>query len=120
MHIRPALLASSANILQVTLLEGAAFTAGAASYGENMNRNYPPGPSGFITLNATSVSGGTTIFQDVVGSTSNAGQGGSKGLVNERVLKPDTNYVVKFTNAGATTATVGYYTLFWYIGSRGK
>jgi len=114
-HLRPAVLASSANLLVVTLLEGAAFTAGDAAVPLNLNRNSPLVPSSVLTTNATSVSGGTSILLLQAGEKSGSqGTGGGVGAAMERVLKPDTDYVYKFHNAGTVTATIGYFDLFWY------
>jgi hypothetical protein len=116
-HLRPAILSSTANLLLMQVHEGSLATVGTAATPINLNRNKQASiPSKVVaTTNATSVTDGTAILQMAVGAagTGNAsGGGGGAGL--ERVLKPDTLYTIKFTNIGTATATTGYFDIYWY------
>lgn len=116
-HFRPTTYSSTANALAIEIIQNAVTTGGTKVTPRNMNGNRKSQSLVEVFTGATvSVQGNEgTIFIDSVGSggTSNRG-GGSGGADEERVLKPDTTYQITFTNIGSTTATVGYYTIFWY------
>ena len=112
-HSRPAIFASTANILLVSYNEGQAYSGGTAAFGVNCNRNMADAPNA-LYYGVTPSGSGTLIMQDVIGATNTSGTGGSKGMTNERVLRPDTDYVVTFNNI-SNGATTGYFTMFWYV-----
>jgi hypothetical protein len=115
-HFRPALFYASANNMRIELYEGAALAGGSAGAPVNLNRNSETASKVTSTLGATTATGGTLIWQDVSGagsSPSNRTGGASSGAEHERVLKPATSYRITVTN-GPSTASVGYYELFWY------
>lgn len=116
-HFRPVSYASTANALAVSIVQDAVMTGGTAIVPQNLNRFKPNASQVQISTGATlSVAGtGGTIFSDSVGSGGASNRGaGSGGANEERVLKPDTMYSITFSNIGSSTATLGYYTLFWY------
>ena len=117
-HFRPTTFSSTANILSVTMVEGAVMTGGTKAVPQNLNRFVPNNSKVEVYTGATLTTAGNkgTIFLDSVGSGggNNNRSGGSGGADEERLLKPDTMYSITFTNIGASDATVGRFTLFWY------
>jgi hypothetical protein len=68
-----------------------------------------------VSVGSSTVVDGTQIAQLVAGAGGQAGNsGGGFGTVAERVLKPNTVYTVKISNIGTSTASTGYYELFFY------
>jgi len=114
-HFRPTSIVSTANTLRTLLNEGTTVSSGAAVEMINLNRNSTNKSKATVLVGATST-GGTQIAQHVIGGGSNpsSAAGGNTESNAERVLKPDTQYTITFTNIGASTATVCYYELFWY------
>ena len=117
-HFRPAHIASSANIMSITMTESAVMTGGTKATPQNLNRTVPNTSKVEAYTGATLTTAGTDgiIYIDSVGSGggSLSRSGGGLSSEEERVLKPDTMYSITFTNTGAATATTGTYTLFWY------
>lgn len=114
-HFRPARISSSANSMSCTMTEGAVMSGGTAAKPRNLNRMAADASLVVATTAATLTTAGATIFKDAVGSGGASNRsGGDAASGEERVLKPDTVYSITFTNTGATTATIGTYTLFWY------
>jgi len=119
-HLRPAKLLSTANLLAVQVYEGTSSTDGSAYIPINRNRNSSNLAGTVVTVGVANPVYGTIVGQDGAGAagTGNA-SGGSAGGTQEIVLKPGTLYLVKFTNIGAATATTGYFDLPFYEESRG-
>lgn len=118
-HFRPSKIASTANSLSVTMIEDAVMTGGTAATPQCLNRlpGQKRSSSVTVTTAATLTTAGTggTIYLDAVGSGGASNRAGGDGAAaEERILKPDTVYQITFTNIGSSTATVGYYQLFWY------
>lgn len=116
-HFRPARLSSTANSLAITITQGAVMASGTVAVPQNLNRMKPNKSQIIAYTGATlSLAGNEGIvYQDAVGSGGASNRsGGDAASGEERILKPDTMYSITFTNVGASTATVGYYTLFWY------
>jgi hypothetical protein len=92
-------------------------TSGTAATPQNLNR-LKPNKSQIVAYTGATLStagNGGVIYQDAVGSGGASNRsGGDAASGEERILKPDTVYDIAFANVGAVTATVGYYTLFWY------
>jgi len=119
-HFRPANLTATANTMLITVAEGATFTGGSATTPLNLNRNSSTRSLATVTAGVTP-SGGITVFQRVVGGGSNPlnNTGGAAGSEHERVLKPGTTYSIKIDNIGATTASTGYFEIYWYEEPKG-
>lgn len=120
-HLRPAQFATTANTTTFTISEGATNSGTTAASSFNRNRN-SSNVSKLTTYKATTVSGGTAIYQDMSGGgsspTTRAGGAGS-GSELEIILKPATTYSLVFANVGASTATTAYYTIYWYEEKKG-
>lgn len=116
-HWRPSGISSTANTLQVRVAEASIMTGGSAAVPFNRNRNSKNTSIATISIGATLSTEGSIFFYGQVGAGTNAANasgGGNNGSAEEWVLKPATTYSIRFENIGATTATVGYYNLFWY------
>lgn len=116
-HWRPVAFGTSANITLLELYEGATRSATGGTI-TPINRNRNKTNASTVTVNyAVTTTGTGTFLRSVTagagGVTARAG-GSSAGEVEEFVMKPSTNYLVRFTNIGSTTATTVYFTAFWY------
>ena len=89
------------------------YSTGTANTPINLNRN-STGASSMqdVKVGVTSTGTGTTIqlLQTGGGSGGNS-VGGSSGSDEERVLKPNTNYVITITPSGSLNLALE---LFWY------
>lgn len=65
-----------------------------------------------LVLNPTALAGGTAIWEERAWSATGQAQASAGRDVAEWVLKPDTQYAVRFTAAGGTNA--GAIALHWY------
>jgi hypothetical protein len=116
-HLRPTGLSSTANTMQMRIAEGSTVTGGSAGTPLNRNRNNSRPCLCTVGLGVTLSAEGTVLQVAQVGAGTNAGNasgGGNDGSAEEWVLKPNTTYSIRFQNVGATTATTGYFNLFWY------
>lgn len=116
-HFRPSAISSTANLLQMRLAEKSVVSGGSAGIPMNKNRNSKKSSTMTVGLGVTLSSEGAIMEYTQAGSGTNAGNasgGGSSGAEHEWVLKPGTTYSLRFENIGSTTATIGYYNLFWY------
>lgn len=117
-HMRPAIFASTANLLEVTIIEGAVVTGGTTVANVNQNRNSALTSAAVVKKGVTiGTPGTTTIGLYTVGSggvPAAPKSGGSTGESNELVLKPNTTYSIALSNIGSVTATIAYASLFWY------
>jgi hypothetical protein len=114
-HLRPAMISSSASCVTITTIEAPVFTAGTAGTSINRNRNSLTASGVNYRYAATYTSGGTVLDMMVAGGgTEGKGGGQQQGAEHEIVLKPSTTYLIQISNpaAGATTAIV--FNLFWY------
>jgi len=123
-HLRPSQLASTANILLMQVHEGSTVgSLGTANASINCNRNRQASnvPKSIVYLGSGTVTDGVLIQQFAVGSggSGSGNSGGAVGAVQERVLKPSTIYTFKFTNVGSSTATTGYFEMFFYEEGKG-
>ena len=115
-HLRPAMLSSSASYAKMTILEAPTFTAGTAATPYNRNRNSATAASTVYKYNAGYTSGGTALDLFTVGTGGNptARSGGSAGADQELVLKPATTYLFLIDNpTGGATSNIAWQ-LFWY------
>lgn len=80
----------------------------------NMDRRSTKQASLQVFLNPTDVGGGTVIDVDYIPTGANATNKGSAVYTVsdiERILKPDTNYVLSITNAGTQSGNVLFHLL---------
>ena len=115
-HLRPAKFSATANTMSMTIAEGSTTTGGSVAATFNRNRNSNKASKVVLTAGVTVSAAGTMIERDVVGGGSNPSnnEGGAGGANQELVLKPDTLYSIEIVNIGATTASTGYFEIFWY------
>lgn len=115
-HFRPVKFSATANTMLLTITEASTITGGSAVTPINRNRNSSIVSESVVKAGVTVSVAGTTVYQEAVGGGSNPSnnKGGSGGANQELVFKPDTEYTVKIDNIGATTASTGYFELFWY------
>lgn len=120
-HLRPALIAATANQMMLQLHEGSVVgSAGSVAVPVNLNRNSAKLSQAVVRTGAGTVTDGTLLMQWVVGSGSGAqGAGGGAGGTVERLLKPGTLYTFTITNIGAVTASTGYFEMFYYDETKG-
>ena len=116
LHLRPAKFSATANTMSITIAEGSTTTGGSAAIPFNRDRNSANVSKAVVTAGVTVSVAGTVIERDVVGGGSNPSnnEGGAGGANQELVLKPDTLYSIEIVNTGATTASTGYFEIFWY------
>lgn len=122
LHMRAIASSSTANIIEIELLEAPTNSSGTAVTMQNRNRNSSTTSTATVKQGVAST-GGTSLGKYTAGAGGGvqARSGGSVGGENdERVLKQNTDYAIVITNIGATTATVGYISLFWYEEARGE
>ena len=115
-HLRPAKFSSTANTMLLTIAEGSTITSGSIVTPINRNRNSSNTSRAIVKAGVTVSLAGTVIDQEAVGGGANPSNnsGGSGGSAQEIVLKPGTVYSIKIDNIGATTASTGYFEIFWY------
>jgi hypothetical protein len=114
-HLRPALISSSASCVTISIIEAPTFTAGTLGAAINRNRNSLIASTAVYRYAATYTSGGTVIDIGVAGGGTEGKAGGQQnGAEHELVLKPGTSYLIQISNpaAGATSNIV--WNLFWY------
>lgn len=116
-HWRPTTFGTSANITILELFEGATRSAtGGTITPVNRNRNNATASAVTVNYAVTTTATGTLLRSVTAGAggvTARAG-GSASGESEEFVLKPGTNYLLRLTNIGSTTATTAYLTGFWY------
>lgn len=117
-HKRPAAFSSSENIMKYDFFEESTVTAnGSSLIPNNRNRLSANDSSVIIGLGASVSSDGLLLESFTVGSgggTQNRSGGSISGDADEWVLKQNTEYVIKISNIGSSTASIGYLGLFWY------
>lgn len=95
---------SSVSDIYAELIEGATVTVtGDPIVAHNLNRNYSDAHSSVLKA-ASAVTGGTTISAEYITATNQGG--GAIASTKIHTLKPNTQYVMKFTNQGAQTTPV--------------
>lgn len=116
-HMRPTGFYSTANAMEIRIAEGSTVTGGSA--GTPVNRNRILKNPSYITIayGVTISAEGTILDYAYAGSQgagSNRGGGGAMLSDEELVLAKGKIYSIRIENIGATTASTGYYKLFWY------
>lgn len=112
-RFKPIKFSAVANIVQVAVTEGAVMSSGNAATPRNQNRLKDDASGVVIATAATLTTAGTALYYDGVGAGTGATENEESGMSQELMLKPSTTYSITFSNVGATTATVVYYTLRW-------
>lgn len=117
-HLRPTAFAAGTNLMSLEIVEGSACTGGTLAVPRNRNRKLRDASQVELRTAATQGTAGTaSVYYAVAGTggtPSSSGGGSGGGADNEIVLKPDTMYSILITVIGASTASIGYYSLFWY------
>lgn len=116
-HLRPTGFYSTANAMELRISEGATVTGGSAGTPWNRHRGINIPTKVLIGYGVTLSAEGTIIDYEYAGSQgAGANRNGGTGVPadEEIVLKPSTIYSIRIENIGATTASTGYYKLFWY------
>lgn len=123
-HLRPTALYSTANVMLMELHEGSAVTTlGTQVTPLNMNRNLQAThlAQTLVYVGSSTVTDGTQIVQSVAGAGGGANNsGGGSGTIAERVLLPGTTYTLKISNIGSSTASTGYFELYFYEEARAE
>ena len=115
-HFRPSSFASNGDNITIEIFEDASVTGGTTYAAKNRNRNSNNTSQVSITINPTVNTEGNIIDKFYVGGgsgISDTTSGAITGNVDEWVLKPDTTYLIKITNNGASDSNV-FVNLFWY------
>lgn len=115
-HFRPVKFSATANTMLMTIAEGSAVSGGTAGTPFNRNRNSHNTSKVSLTYGVTVTTAGNTVGVVAVGGGANPSNsvGGTGNGNEELVLKPGTTYSIKIDNIGATTASTGYFEVFWY------
>lgn len=116
LHFRPVKFSATANLMLMTVAEGSTVTGGTAATPINRNRNSANTSKATLLYGVTVSAPGSTVAQAAIGGGSNPANaiGGGNGASEELVLKPNTTYSIKIDNIGSTTASTGYFEVFWY------
>jgi hypothetical protein len=112
-YLKPIKFSAVTNIVQVAVTEGAVMASGNSATPQNQNRLKGNDSGVVVATAATLTTAGTLIYNDGVGAGTGATQNEETGASQEIVLKPNTTYSITFSNVGASTATVIYYTIRW-------
>lgn len=115
-HWRPIGIDTSADYVSWVLYEGDTFSSGTAVTPVNRNRagfSHKVSEMQSFVQNATVTPTGTILSRGGVGTSGTPANrsGGGASADEELLLKPNTNYVLTLTPAGATTCNLE---LFWY------
>lgn len=120
-HYRPSSIVTTADNLTVAFYEGSTISAGTTMTARNHNRNSVVTATSILKDTPTVTGVGTQIAQAFLGGGIGVGQtrsGGERGEVNEWVLKPNTQYLIRFSNA-SSVANIINVNLTWYEESIG-
>lgn len=102
------------------LIESPTLTDGTISFtAPNMNRRSTKTHQAQFFADPTNISGGTiieTLFLPASGGGANAAGGGST-IGAERILKPNTDYLIQATNSGGQASTLYTSILFYESGN---
>lgn len=116
-HLRPTAFYSTANAMELRIAEKSTVTGGSAGTPINRSRIVKSNPFVTIAYGVTLSAEGTILDYFYAGSQgAGANRNGGSGVPadEEIVLAKNTIYSVRIENIGATTASTGYYKLFWY------
>jgi hypothetical protein len=116
-HLRPTGFYSTANAMELRIAEGSTVTGGSSGVAINRNRDLKRPSKVLIGYGVTISAEGTILDYEYAGSQgAGANRNGGSGVPadEEIVLAKNTIYSVRIENIGATTASTGYYKLFWY------
>jgi hypothetical protein len=116
-HLRPTGFYSTANAMELRIAEGSTVTGGSAGVAINRHRGMNRPATVTIGYGVTLSVEGTIIDYEYAGSQgAGANRSGGTGVPadEEIVLAKGKIYSVRIENIGATTASTGYFKLFWY------
>lgn len=116
-HLRPTGFYSTANAMELRIAELSTVTGGSAMTPVNRNRLSNQKSLSTIVTGVTLSAEGTVIDAFYAGSQgAGANRNGGSGVPadEEILLLRDTVYSIRIETIGATTASTGYYKLFWY------
>ena len=116
-HFRPIGFSSTANIMEARIAESTTYSGGSAVTPWNRNRNSSIASACTVKTGVTITAEGAVklgYFSAGTGGVTSRSGGVADGSAEEIVLKPGTTYSITFSNIGTTTATIGYYSIFWY------
>lgn len=94
------IISDKANVFAELIENATVVTTGASIPAYNLNRNYSDAHNAVLKA-TTSVTGGTTISSEFISATNQSSAAVSSDKIH--TLKANTEYVMKFTNYGATT-----------------
>jgi hypothetical protein len=120
-HLRPSAVSTSGDLVTIAFYEGTTMTVGTGLTAYNHNRNSTKAPTVVVKHTPTITADGTLLGQSFIGGGTGVGgsrSGGERGEVNEWVLKPSTQYLLRITN-GSSAANVIQANVLWYEESRG-
>jgi hypothetical protein len=105
--------------LSTFIFEDATYTGGTSAVYQNANAIDPAVGTVDIIVGTTITDDGELIFAPIhyVGNVSNQGKGGSANTIgSERLLKPNTTYMLRIVSLDAQTQEVTSF-LYWYEGN---
>ena len=115
-HIRPSAVSTSGDKVTIAFYEGVIMTVGTGMTAYNHNRNSVIVPTAIVKHTPTVTNTGTLIAQGYIGGGTGVGgsrSGGERGDINEWVLKPNTQYLLRLTN-GSSAANIIQANVLWY------
>lgn len=121
-HLRPAMIHASANIMELRIARESTVTGGSA--GTPVNRNQYTRQSSAVSIAyGVTLSAEGTVIDALYAGQQGAGSGRTGGAgtpsAEEIILDTETVYSFRFANIGATTASTCYFRLFWYEETKG-
>lgn len=116
-HYRPSAVSSSGDLVTIYLYESAVvYSASSTLSSYNHNRNVTAAATAIVKVASTVSAAGTLISQSFIGGGTGVGgakSGAERGDVNEWVLQPSTQYVIKVNNGSAASNTIQV-NILWY------
>lgn len=116
-HLRPTGFYSTANAMELRIAEASTVTGGSAGVAINRHRGINRPSKVTIGYGVTLSAEGTIIDYEYAGAQgAGANRNGGTGVPSDEeiVLKPSTIYSIRIEVIGVTTASTGYFKLFWY------
>jgi hypothetical protein len=116
-HLRPTGFYAIANAMELRIAEKSTVTGGTAGAPINRNRLSKQNTFVNIAIGITLSAEGSVVDSFYAGAQGVGGRGeGGLGVPadEEMVLLRDETYSIRIANIGSTTASTGYFRLFWY------
>jgi hypothetical protein len=116
-HFRPVGFYATGNAMELRIAEKSTVADGTP--GTPINRSRVSKQNSFVAIKTgVTLSGEGTIIDAFYAGTQGQGSSGTGGLGvpadEEMVLLRDETYSIRIANIGSTTASTGYFRLFWY------